>query len=71
MRVVFSRRAERSLEEIGDRIAGDDPRRALTFVEELRVKAAELSSFPQAFPIVPGFEGEGVRRRGYRPYLIF
>ncbi len=42
MKVVFARAAERGLEDIGDYIAGENPSRAETFVEELRVAALSI-----------------------------
>ncbi|MGP1276409.1 MAG: type II toxin-antitoxin system RelE/ParE family toxin, partial [Caulobacterales bacterium] len=38
----FSPAAERDLEEIADYIAQDNPRRALSFIAELRQTAADL-----------------------------
>lgn len=50
MRVALTAQAERSLEEIGDWIAADDPDRAVSFVAELRAAANALVKFPEAFP---------------------
>jgi addiction module RelE/StbE family toxin len=71
VRVVFTHRAERDLEEIADFIALDSPRRAASFVDELRSKAFGLADTPRAFPLVPRFEASGVRRRIHGRYLIF
>ncbi|HTH49452.1 MAG TPA: type II toxin-antitoxin system RelE/ParE family toxin [Candidatus Limnocylindria bacterium] len=71
MKIVFSEAAETDLEEIGDYIAQDNACRALTFVRELRVRAQDISSMPQAFPRVPRYEHLGIRRRQYGNYLIF
>ena len=71
MRVVFAKAAEADLEEIGDYIARDNARRALTFVRELRAKAQDIGSMPRAFPLVPRYEHRGIRRRPYGKYLIF
>ena len=70
MRVVFTREAEDSLERIGDYIARDSPRRAMSFLAELRTSALELANFPKAYPLVPRYEGLGVRRRLHGNYLI-
>ena len=48
MRLVFSRRAEFDLEEIGDYIARDNPRRAVSFVNEIRGHSRHLLMFPFA-----------------------
>jgi toxin ParE1/3/4 len=56
VRVVFTLRAERDLEEIADFIAQDSPRRAQSFIDELRDRALGLADAPRAFPLVPRFE---------------
>ena len=71
MRVVFTLRAEQALEQIADFIALDSPRRALSFVDELRDQALALADTPRAFPLVPRHERSGVRRRVHGQYLIF
>ncbi|HEY0524023.1 MAG TPA: type II toxin-antitoxin system RelE/ParE family toxin [Stellaceae bacterium] len=71
MRFRFSRRAEIDIEGIGDFIARDNPRRALSFVMELRSRCRALADFPEAFPLCPEF-GEGVRLAVHNGnYLIF
>ena len=71
MKVVLTRSAEADLESIGDWIAKDSPRRALTFIQELRTRCTELGDHPEAFPLVPRYETHGIRRRVYGNYLIF
>ncbi len=44
--VVFSRKAELDLEDIADYIAADNPRRAASFVRELRERCFALSTLP-------------------------
>ena len=46
MKVVLSAAAENDLENIADTIAKDNPRRALTFVGELRDAAEHLKECP-------------------------
>ena len=70
MKVVITRHAEATLEQIGDYIAQDNPARALTFIRELRDKALGLAGVPHAFPLVPRYERQGVRRRVHGNYLI-
>ncbi len=71
MKVVFSTPALNALESIGDFIAQDAPLRAVAFIRLLRKKARALGATPYAFPLVPGYEHCGVRRRPYGAYLIF
>jgi plasmid stabilization system protein ParE len=63
--------AEAEPEAIGDYIALDNPRRALSFVLELRDKCLSLGDMAFAFPIVPRYEDRGVRRRVHGNYQIF
>ena len=46
MRVEFSRFVEHDLEAIGDYIARDNPRRALSFVREIRGEIARVGQAP-------------------------
>ena len=71
MIVHLSAEAEHDLETIGDYIAQDNPARAISFLRALREKCLGLSDHPERFPLVPRFEGVGVRRRGHGDYLIF
>lgn len=63
--------AEADLEAIGDYIARDNARRALTFVKELRNMCNDLAEMSLAFPLVPRYEHMGVRHRVYGSYQIF
>ncbi|HEY2256499.1 MAG TPA: type II toxin-antitoxin system RelE/ParE family toxin [Variovorax sp.] len=71
MKVAFTDEAQRDLIEIGDRIACDSPRRALTFVAELRAASAGLANNPLRFQLVDRHEDGDVRRRPHGNYLIF
>ena len=71
MRVALSTGAASDLERIADYIAKDDPRRALSLVQELRGKCENLVDVPLGFPLVPRYERHGVRRRVHGNYLIF
>jgi len=68
--VVFSPKAVFDLREIGDWIAKDSPRRALTFVAELREHALSIGVSPLAFPSREDL-ASGLRMAVHRPYLIF
>jgi plasmid stabilization system protein ParE len=71
MIVELADEAERDLEAIGDRIAGDNPLRAVTFIRELRARCTALTEFPERFPLVPRYEKHGVRHLVHGNYLIF
>jgi plasmid stabilization system protein ParE len=71
VKVVFSEQARAGLIAIGDHIAADNPRRAVSFVQELRQTARALADMPRGFPLVPRYERHGIRRRPYKNYLIF
>ncbi|MEQ5838601.1 plasmid stabilization protein [Paraburkholderia acidicola] len=63
--------AEAEIEAIGDYIAADNPRRAVSFVRELRDKCLGLADMALAFPLVPRYEDRGVRHRAHGSYQIF
>lgn len=71
MILEFSSEAESDLEQIADYIAQDNPRRALSFIRELRSKCEDLVASPEGFALVPRYEHHGVRRRVHGNYLIF
>jgi toxin ParE1/3/4 len=56
---------------IGRGIMQDSPVRAGTFVDELYERCGSLGQMPRAFPLIPGYEDKGVRRRVHGDYLIF
>jgi len=66
----FSTRAELDLEEIADYIARDNPRRAVSFIGEIRVRCQNMVDFPEAAPLREEF-GTGIRIVAFRRYLIF
>ncbi|WP_109482529.1 type II toxin-antitoxin system RelE/ParE family toxin [Paraburkholderia sp. C35] len=69
VRILPAAKAE--LEAIGDYIARDNPRRAVSFVRDLRDKCMSLADMPLAFPLVPRYEDQGVRHRVHGRYQIF
>lgn len=71
MRVVIAEAAYADLLDIGRTIARDSPGRASSFVDELHERCKGLSTMAQAFPLLPGWEERGVRRRPFGDYLIF
>lgn len=71
MILEFSNEAENDLEHIADYIAESNPRRALSFIRELRSKCEDLVDNPNAFALVPRYDHHGIRRRVHGNYLIF
>jgi toxin ParE1/3/4 len=70
MNVDFSPEARADLVEIGLWIAGDNPGRAETFVEELERACAGLAEQPSRFPVAATVRGSAIRKRVHRDYLI-
>ncbi len=70
MKVVFSPKAENDLESIGDTIASDNPRRAVTFIHEIRSHCHTLSSTPEAAPKRDDI-AQGIRMLAHGNYLMF
>lgn len=70
MKVILSARARQDLQDIGDFIASDSPRRAQTFVLELRRSCLELAEHPFRFPKIEWFGHGEHRRRVHGNYLI-
>jgi toxin ParE1/3/4 len=71
MIVVIADEAEADLEQIGDRIAEDNPLRALMVIQELRDACEGLGDMSRRFSLAPRYEHAGVRRRVHGNYLIF
>lgn len=71
MIVHLSAEAEQDLERIADYIALDNLPRAVSILQELRVKCLTLADMPERFPLVPRYEASGVRHRVHGNYLIF
>lgn len=70
MRLEFQPQAERDLEGIGDYIAQDNARRAISFLQELRPQCRKIMMAPQAYRPSPEL-GEGIRSCAYGNYVIF
>ena len=71
MKVALTEAALDDLFRIGQFINHDSPVRAKTFVRELYDRCRRLGGMPKAFPLLPGREHTGIRRRPYGNYLIF
>ena len=71
MKVIVTEAAFDDLMRIGRTIKADNPARAETFVAELYDRCRRLAVMPRAFPLLPGREESGVRRRPHGNYRIF
>lgn len=69
MRLIFLPHAETDLEAIGDYIARDNPRRAMSFVRELRAQCRKIAKSPKAYRPRPEL-GPGLRSCPYGNYLV-
>ena len=70
MKVVFSPAARDDLLEIADYIAQDNPRRAMSFIDELESRCDALGAAPGIGTQRPEL-GTGVRALPHGRYLIF
>lgn len=71
MRCIFSARAARDLEQIGDYIARDNPQRALSYVQELRARCQKIAGMPGAPLIVDRIGDLPVRKVLFGRYRIY
>jgi plasmid stabilization system protein ParE len=69
MRVEFSRYVESDLEAIADWIAEDNPRRAVTFIGEVREAFRRIGEGPQHYQLRPDI-GEDARLAVVGNYVI-
>lgn len=70
MKVRIAASAQDDLEQIGDYIARDNPKRALSFALELRGACMSLAQTPSTFPLLPQYRRFGIRCRVHGSYLI-
>jgi toxin ParE1/3/4 len=68
--LLFSPAARADLLEIAAYIARDDPGRALSFVEELEARCADLVTYPEVGRARPEL-APGLRSKPHGRYLIF
>ena len=71
MKVIFLPSAKAEIEKIGDYIAIESARKAVSFIAELRQRGESLRDIPERFPLMPRYETRGVRRLVHGNYLIF
>ncbi len=70
MNVIFSPLSEDDLEEIGDYIAADNPRRAVSFIREMREHCQKIADMPEAAPLREDIM-PNVRMVAHGNFLIF
>ena len=70
MQLEFLPQAEDDLEVIGDFIAQDSPRRAISFIRELRAQCVKITRSPQAYHRRSELQ-ENLRSCAYGSYVIF
>jgi toxin ParE1/3/4 len=71
MKVTVTDPARLDLQDLGDYIANNSPRRAASFVRQLQRAAQGIGRRPKAWPFADGLETLGIRRRVHGNYLIF
>jgi toxin ParE1/3/4 len=69
MRAHFTRQAEIDLEEVGDYIALDNPRRAVSFIREIRQHCEKIADGPRHYVARPDL-GDPIRICAHGNYLI-
>ena len=70
MRLVFTSLAEQDLEAIGDYIATDSPKRAVSFVRELRKQCQRIAQNPSGYRLRSEL-ADRLRSCAYGHYVIF
>ncbi|MEQ1666126.1 MAG: type II toxin-antitoxin system RelE/ParE family toxin [Bdellovibrionales bacterium] len=70
MKCEFSRKAVSDLEEIGDYIARDNPKKAIDFVDKIRKCCFSIAKSPNSSPLRENL-GNGIRMLVFERYLIF
>lgn len=69
IRLELSPEAEQDLESIGDYIAKDNPRRAMSFVRELKAQCRKITNAPKGYRERPEL-GKGIRFCAYGNYVV-
>ncbi|ETF03107.1 toxin RelE [Advenella kashmirensis W13003] len=69
-KVRFSAAAEADLESIGDYIAQESPRRAVSFIAEIRMQCHKIATTPSAYRLRPEIAEES-RSCPHGNYVIF
>lgn len=69
-RLVYTPQSKKDLNDIGQYIAQDNPRRAMSFVRELRGQCRKITEAPKAYGPRPEL-GIGLRSCAYGNYIVF
>ncbi len=69
-RLVYTPQSKKDLNTIGLYIAQDNPRRAMSFVSELRGQCRKITGAPEAYRPRPEV-GRGLRSCAYGNYVVF
>ncbi|MBV9629701.1 MAG: type II toxin-antitoxin system RelE/ParE family toxin [Xanthobacteraceae bacterium] len=69
MPAYFTPQAEIDVEEIGDYIALENPKRAVTFIQEMRQHCKRIAESPLGYAARPDL-GDAIRTCAYGNYLI-
>ncbi len=70
MRLTFTPLAEQDLEAIADYIAADNPRRAASFIRELRAQCLRIAGNPSGYRLRREL-GDDIRSCAHGNYVIF
>jgi plasmid stabilization system protein ParE len=62
-RVLLTKRFARHLQEMGDYIAADNPKRAVSWIEEVEAKVMKLDYFPESHPYARENESHDIELR--------
>ena len=68
--LVYTPQSKKDLNDIGLYIARDNPRRAMSFVRELREQCRKITEAPKAYRPRPEL-GKGLRSCAYGNYVVF
>jgi toxin ParE1/3/4 len=71
MKLVITDEARDDLARIANWIAHDNPRRAVTFINEIEEQCRRIRAAPLAYPLLPGRKYSRIRRAVHGNYLIF
>lgn len=70
MKVRITLQARTDLEAIAEWIGRDNPKRAISFLDELLARCQSLSEHPDRFPIYRELRGRTIRKISHQDYVI-
>ncbi len=71
MKVFITPAGDKDIGDIGNWIALENPRRAISFMLELQKACDAIGDAPKGSVVVQRYVGHDIRRKPYRDYLIF